>query len=177
MMTFLLVAALTKIQKATPCLAAVAREHQVLCAASLTHQLGGWRSGSCCSPGSQGKAVMQSAGVHLARLCLLSLSVLLFLYSLVGGSLYFFLTPPFPNSAAKLCMVAVQAASGTGTSFSSALATIFSSVSLRHAPRRPDEHNAERVCKVWEQSRLRLSALLIFMQLIAYYNSRHFFYK
>lgn len=83
--------------------------------------------------------------------------------------------PPFPNSVAKLCVVAAQAAPGTGMSYPSALASVLGSVSLRNAAGRPDEHNAEQVCKVWELSRLRLSALLIFMQLIEYYNSRHFF--
>lgn len=155
MLAFLLVAALKKIQKAMSYLAAVAREHQVLCAASLTHQIGGWRRRSCCSPGSQGKAGMQPAGMHLARLSLLSLGTLLFLCSLGCRSLWFFLTPLFPNSTAKWCIVAVRAASGTVTSFSSALAIVFSSVSLRHAPRRPDEHNAEQVRKVWELSRFK----------------------
>lgn len=125
--------------------------------------------------GPGGKAGMGSAVVCLAILCPLSLGMLLLPCSLLCGSLGVFLTPPFPNSVAKLCVVAAQAAPGTGMSYPSALASVLGSVSLRNAPGRPDERNAERVCKVWELSRLRLSALLIFMQLIEYYNSRHFF--
>lgn len=112
MLGFLLVAALTKIQNATPCLAAVAREHWGLCAASLTHQTGGCRRGSGCSPGSQGN--WRGPG----WLSLLSPSTLLFLSSLLCRNPWFFLTPPpFQNSAAKLCVVAVSAASGISMSF------------------------------------------------------------
>lgn len=57
-----------------------------------------------------------------------------------------FSTPAPQNSAAKAGTLAVPAAAETGTHSSSALATVFSFASLRHAPGRPDY--AEQVCKV-----------------------------